>query len=324
MEKKKTLKGFTLIELIIVLAIFSVILALVMSFIDPVSDLMKKTSIKERTAAYSDNIGEYIDKSIHYAKFISIYDKTSMDDADKLAAAKELFKDNLEGVVPTDPTKTGYKDVVAKVHVLEFMNNGNGQIKESVYRFEKNTDDDNVTTISENVEVLNPEHFETYQYNYSIGYCNLSPIADPSVYKNPNDLDEDSKPKPFKASTDYYYNRIVPMEDTDGNSIFNDINIENFAINIIACKNEAGSRVTAKDAADVDTVLYKSPCHMTTVSMAFVNAIKAKDMVQYYKKDSNDNMIPNPTAQPYKMTTGSGENICIVFILPYEINDTVL
>lgn len=319
MEKKKTLKGFTLIELIIVLAIFSVILALVMSFIDPVSDLMKKTSIKERTAAYSDNIGEYIDKSIHYAKFISIYDKTNMDDDQKEAAAKELFKSNLEGVVLNEAND---KDVATKVRVLEFMNNGNGQIRESVYKFTK--DADSMVEISKNVEVLNPEHFETYQYNYSIGYCNLSPIADPSVYKNPNDLDEDSKPKPFKASTDYYYNRIVPMEDTDGNSIFNDINIENFAINIIACKNEAGSRVTAKDAADVDTVLYKSPCHMTTVSMAFVNAIKAKDMVQYYKKDSNDNMIPNTTAQPYKMTTGSGENICIVFILPYEINDTVL
>lgn len=319
MEKKKTLKGFTLIELIIVLAIFSVILALVMSFIDPVSDLMKKTSIKERTAAYSDNIGEYIDKSIHYAKFISIYDKTNMDDDQKEAAAKELFKSNLEGVVLNEAND---KDVATKVRVLEFMNNGNGQIRESVYKFTK--DADSMVEISKNVEVLNPEHFETYQYNYSIGYCNLSPIADPSVYKNPNDLDEDSKPKPFKASTDYYYNRIVPMEDTDGNSIFNDINIENFAINIIACKNEAGSRVTAKDAADVDTVLYKSPCHMTTVSMAFVNAIKAKDMVQYYKKDSNDNMIPNPTAQPYKMTTGTDENICIAYILPYEINDTVL
>ena len=52
------MKGFTLIELIIVLAIFSVIMTLVMSFIDPVSRLMTKTSVRERTSAYVDNIGE--------------------------------------------------------------------------------------------------------------------------------------------------------------------------------------------------------------------------------------------------------------------------
>ena len=44
MDMKKKLKGFTLIELIIVLAIFGIILTLVMSFIDPVEKVMTTTS----------------------------------------------------------------------------------------------------------------------------------------------------------------------------------------------------------------------------------------------------------------------------------------
>ena len=53
-------KGFTLIELIIVLAIFGIILSVVMSLLDPTSKIMKKASTRERTAAYADNISEYI------------------------------------------------------------------------------------------------------------------------------------------------------------------------------------------------------------------------------------------------------------------------
>ena len=86
MDKKKTaLKGFTLIELIIVLAIFSVIMTLVMSFIDPVSKIMTKTSVRERTAAYVDNIGEYVSKSIRHAQNIVVYEHGISDDEQTVA-----------------------------------------------------------------------------------------------------------------------------------------------------------------------------------------------------------------------------------------------
>ncbi len=74
-NKNSKLKGFTLIELIIVLAIFSALMVLIMSFIDPVSRQMTDTSVRERTAAYADNISDYIDGSLRHAKFIKIYEK---------------------------------------------------------------------------------------------------------------------------------------------------------------------------------------------------------------------------------------------------------
>ncbi len=72
-NKKSKLKGFTLIELIIVLAIFSGLMVLIMSFIDPVSRQMTDTSVRERTASYVDNISDYFDGSLRYAQFARVY-----------------------------------------------------------------------------------------------------------------------------------------------------------------------------------------------------------------------------------------------------------
>lgn len=137
-KKKTTLKGFTLIELIIVLAIFSVIMTLVMSFIDPVSKLMTKTSVRERTSAYVDNINEYVSKSIRHAQNIWVYEKG-------------LNGENEEDLV-TDFVNTYYDGAVAlegtnlvplnlKVHVLKLINEDEGNLKEgriyeSVYDLE--------------------------------------------------------------------------------------------------------------------------------------------------------------------------------------------
>lgn len=145
-KNKKAFKGFTLIELIIVLAIFSVIMVLVMSFIDPVSRLMTKTSIRERTAAYVDNIGEYIDKSIRPAQNIVVYEHGLY--------SKDYTADSCtEEIVVRDFVDTYYDGAIdensapltGKVHVLKLINSGfqeegvydleSGKIYESVYDF---------------------------------------------------------------------------------------------------------------------------------------------------------------------------------------------
>ncbi|MDE6789767.1 MAG: prepilin-type N-terminal cleavage/methylation domain-containing protein [Ruminococcus sp.] len=146
MNKNKTaMKGFTLIELIIVLAIFSVIMTLVMSFIDPVSRIMTKTSVRERTSAYVDNIGDYISKSIRHAQNIVVYEHDLYKDGVDAAFCTESelvmdFVDNYyDGGIDEnlDPLK-------GKVHVLKLINNTvtdgsdtleEGRIYESVYDF---------------------------------------------------------------------------------------------------------------------------------------------------------------------------------------------
>lgn len=132
MKNRKKLKGFTLIELIIVLAIFGIILSVVMSLIDPVSKVMKRASTKERTAAYSDNICEYITNSVTYARFIRVYEggfvqKNDLGEIVAIAgdnlleqernAAKLLIEQMLNDAVDCKGNP-----VRGTVHVLKFIN----------------------------------------------------------------------------------------------------------------------------------------------------------------------------------------------------------
>ena len=124
MKIKRTKKGFTLIELLIVLAIFSIILMLVMSFIDPVSRLMTKTSVRERTAAYVDNIGDYVDKSVRYAKFVRVYKGEYGDRSDtalpvitEQQAVQAFADDFFDGALKSDNTA-----LTGNIRVLKLYN----------------------------------------------------------------------------------------------------------------------------------------------------------------------------------------------------------
>ena len=140
-KKKKTLKGFTLIELIIVLAIFSVIMVLVMSFIDPVSKLMSKTSVRERTASYADNIGEYVDKSVRHAQFIRIFEKGICKYPETNESLTE--KEAVEAFVSDyfdEAVNDKLQPLEGKIRVLKLINTDeggleSGRIYESVYNF---------------------------------------------------------------------------------------------------------------------------------------------------------------------------------------------
>lgn len=162
-NKRKTLKGFTLVELLIVLALFSIIMSLVISFIEPVTNMMSSTSIKERTAAYSDNINEYIENSLRYASNIYVYDGGLPDaspviddyceyknpsevprpDNEELTAIMSLIYKNFDGAVYkydyTDPADNTVKSKVVpvsgKVRVLKFLNDEGGRVLESTYNF---------------------------------------------------------------------------------------------------------------------------------------------------------------------------------------------
>ncbi|MCQ2490377.1 MAG: prepilin-type N-terminal cleavage/methylation domain-containing protein [Ruminococcus sp.] len=122
MKIKRKQKGFTLVELLIVLAVFSIILTLVMSFVDPVSKLMTKTSVRERTASYVDNIGDYIDKSVRYSKFIRVYkgdygnrgDYAVISEKEAVQAFADDFFDN---ALADDGTP-----LKGKIHVLSLYN----------------------------------------------------------------------------------------------------------------------------------------------------------------------------------------------------------
>lgn len=340
MEEKKTLKGFTLVELVIVLAIFSVILALVMSFIDPVSNLMKNTSIRERTAAHTDNISEYVDNSLHYAKYLYVYEGglfefgDSTQDASLQEVASDIIKNNLDGAV--DKEKNPIK---GKVRIMKFNNaqdsNGHaGQISEGVWEFTcgDSTATPAVEPIIKDVggtaftptlnNVLNQEYFENYNYYYSIGYYDFKAY-------------ETAESGTFgKQNT--HNSRLVQRKDTAGHDM--EAKIENFPVNIVAYNKEAGSRFTDTIVDDHGNILeeftaFKSPSHMSTVSMALVNAINVgkADVVNYYRFDTTDNKfkaISGTLAFSNRKYSGPDDKkedaFYVAYILPYEINDSVM
>ena len=63
MKVSKKLKGFTLLELIIVIALFTIIMAAVMTLIDPVSKVMSKASIQEKNSSSVNRFSISVRKS---------------------------------------------------------------------------------------------------------------------------------------------------------------------------------------------------------------------------------------------------------------------
>lgn len=146
MKRKKNLKGFTLVELIIVLAIFSVIMVVVMNFIDPVSKIMTKTSTREKTAAYVDNINEYVDKSLRFSSFVRVFQSDYCDINDNTSIVSEddavtnFINDYFDRAIDGNGNH-----VTGQVHVLKLLNEPDkagypsgtkdGQLAETVYQF---------------------------------------------------------------------------------------------------------------------------------------------------------------------------------------------
>lgn len=394
MKNKKKLKGFTLIELIIVLAIFSIILALVMSFIDPVSNIMKKTSIKERTAAYVDNITEYVDNSIHYAKFMRVYEggycdvNFSITPGAPVTQNLAVYSDDEERIVKAmvdDIYRNAVNDldesITGRVRVLKFINTpvgdlDQGQIYESVYKFTARKEyekpgvgievisDSTVSAVSTNVPVINPEHFENYCYYYSKGFMDLAPITNSSIpERNPENYK--SGETPISNDGDGYYSAIVPITYYDNAGVANNLEITNgsdFAIGVTAYQVDAKKGSNMKKVTysgdptkgDQTVPVFWSPAHLTTASMALVNVMKAsesdeviccravRDDAGVPVKKMNDetgkmeiefqpvvpSLIPTSAYMEYKPTysesDGLTDNIYIVYIVPEEINDTVI
>lgn len=79
----KKLKGFTLVELIIVMAIFSGIAVGALAMIRPAMQLFNKTASQESASADIDNISRYIQDNLKYADRVNVYygyGKTSVSD----------------------------------------------------------------------------------------------------------------------------------------------------------------------------------------------------------------------------------------------------
>lgn len=75
---KNKLKAFTLIELIVTMAIFGIIMTAIIQMMQPINDVYSSTSVLSAQRAAEDGIAAYIAENVRYAHHIGIYqDKTS-------------------------------------------------------------------------------------------------------------------------------------------------------------------------------------------------------------------------------------------------------
>lgn len=72
-RKRKKLSGFTLVELIIVVAIFSGIAVGALAMIRPAMQIFNRTSSQEGAGANIDNITRYLQDNLRYADRVNVY-----------------------------------------------------------------------------------------------------------------------------------------------------------------------------------------------------------------------------------------------------------
>jgi prepilin-type N-terminal cleavage/methylation domain-containing protein len=75
---RKKLKGFTLIELIIVMAILAIMMAAIMKFFEPIRMVYNDATYYEQRRSVTNSMVKYTTESIRYAKYLAIFDQNDI------------------------------------------------------------------------------------------------------------------------------------------------------------------------------------------------------------------------------------------------------
>lgn len=288
--KKKALKGFTLIELIIVMAVFGLLLIAVISIANPVSRIFRNTESAEKSYAYSNNIQLYLQNKLEYADNMVVYTENDLP--------KPLLSD-----LATDYINTYYKDIVTKdtgtiavnldaseymdgkLYIMRLANHDSSSEFDSdnrairkgqiyLYSYDFNTNTGLRTANADAVPQLADAYFRAgdakFDLNYALGAQELKSVTVPGTSERFRAIEND-----------------VPEKDENGDFILDDagnvvekkiaagdINFKNFAISIIASKKMESKDNTAIANAGMDTLsfeLYKDPTSISVANIPLLN-----------------------------------------------------
>lgn len=198
--KKRLLKGFTLLELIIVMAIFSLLMVGAMSLIGPVSKIHKHTNAIEKTYSYVDTIQNYLQDSLEYADDIWVYQgsKSEADLADLCFNFKETYyKDILAAKDASNVKKAEctirLMTILNHDTTIRGVNYPKGQILMQEITFSSDAanlgsgwhyvGDTKVTgSLSDPAQQVNPQFLsDVYNYDYILGGGSFSSTASGNV-----------------------------------------------------------------------------------------------------------------------------------------------
>lgn len=119
-DKKVKLKGFTLIELIVVVAVFGLLLAAALSLLGPVNKVFKSTVSYADGSAMVDNVSKYVEDNIRYSNRLRIYDSVFV--LDEAAFVDKYTKQLRDDFYLSNPLKASQNIPDEKIYVMKIDN----------------------------------------------------------------------------------------------------------------------------------------------------------------------------------------------------------
>lgn len=189
-ERKRSVRGFTLLELVIVMAIFSIIMFGALQLIEPVRELYLRTNNYESTATAVDNMRTYLEGNVGPVEFLHVYNGalygnesgtaqpiTEQQAVEKFMRHYHVNRVVHDGSANTTPGSCNYADV--DVHVIKIDNASGGIISKTVYTVNsKGTWDSTLSEYQPTISAsgitstpyaLNRTYFDNYRYSIVLG-----------------------------------------------------------------------------------------------------------------------------------------------------------
>lgn len=181
--KTTKLKGFTLVELIVVMAIFSVIMFAAMNLMQPVSKTMVQSQTYENGNAAVQTITGYLEGQLTAAEFLDVYNY-KLSDIDRDDIAKEFAEYYYEGVLKSgsgdgNPGSPAVKYASGKVHVMVVNNenlNAAGEVNTVIenYVYDVNTFQPGAVTVTPDSSLtvpsaINKAYYDDYTFQIKLG-----------------------------------------------------------------------------------------------------------------------------------------------------------
>lgn len=296
--KKKVLKGFTLIELIVVMAIFSILMAGALALLDPVSKINKSASDFEKTSAYVDNVQDYLQNSLKYAEDVWVY-QGDYDNAALIAEVNKFKEKYYKGTVNTnDGSSSVYTK--GKIRIMTILNNDmtKTEIDGSVY-VDKDSDGN---PLCKGQILLSEAEYKSdiLDDDYNTSATPVSSISTPEIQLNPDFFNKEfsfeyvlgaSKLKNTGNDTARLQNTIAGTPEYTARATMNH---QNFAIGIVTYDNEEYAKLSSPQTGE-----YPFTCQYSVATIPLMNVISNKgDAKNYFVYEKKSEEVKDAYGNP--------------------------